>query len=69
MHIRKTLSIVALALGLSLTASADTSTKGGAGKGKPGDSCKVNADCDQSGRSQSCISSKCQLDPIPPPPT
>jgi hypothetical protein len=71
---RKTLAV--LLLGVSLTAFGDTSTKGDPkpGKGKPGDACKVNADCDQSGRVQSCVASKCQYQPtpphpVPPPPT
>jgi len=62
----------ALLVGLSLAAgvaAADTSADKKPGKGKTGDACKSNADCDQSGRPQSCKQSKCQLDPMPPPPT
>ncbi len=68
---RKILCAAALVLGLS-SASADTSTKGGpgkdttAGKGKTGDACKINSDCDQSGRPQRCRESKCELAPVHP---
>ncbi len=67
---------VGLFLGLSFTggyAAADTSTGGkkdpakdGGGKGKPGDVCKANTDCDQSGRPQRCRDSKCELAPVHP---
>lgn len=70
---------VALFLGLSFTAGyavADLAAdkkkepppKESAGKapGKTGDVCKVNADCDQSGRPQRCRESKCELAPVHP---
>jgi hypothetical protein len=59
----------ALLLGLALAAgyaAADTSADkepAKAGKAKPGDPCKVNADCDQSGRPQFCRASKCEFAP------
>ena len=77
MRKRKTRSFVwagALFLGLSLAAGvavADTSAgnKKEPAKGKTGDACKSNSDCDQSARPQSCRNLKCQLDPMPAPPT
>jgi hypothetical protein len=59
----------ALLLGLAVGAgyaTADTSVD--KKKAKPGEACKTNSDCDQSQRA-SCRGNKCQLEPIPPPPT
>ncbi|HZS35816.1 MAG TPA: hypothetical protein VFF06_03270 [Polyangia bacterium] len=59
----------ALLLGLAVGAgyaTADTSVD--KKKANPGQACKTNSDCDQS-RPASCINNKCQLDPMPPPPT
>jgi hypothetical protein len=76
MRIRR--SVVALFLGLSLASGvawADTSTGGkkDPAKGKPGDTCKVDADCDQSSGPHSCVKTRCRADkpekPYPPPVT
>ena len=41
----------------------------GGGKAKAGGACKADADCDQSGRPQSCRDGKCQAAPPPHPVT
>ena len=65
----------ALCLGLSFSgyAAADTSAdkpkppaKEGGGKVKTGEACKVDADCDQSGRPQRCRDAKCAPMPTHP---
>jgi hypothetical protein len=69
---RKILWASVVCLGLSLSAFADTSTKepGGGkqptGKAKPGAACKVDSDCDQSGRPLRCRESKCEALPVHP---
>ncbi len=54
-----------LAVGAGM-ATADTSVE--KKKAQPGGACKTNNDCDQS-RPTSCREHKCQLDPVPVPPT
>ena len=58
-------SISALALAAA-PADKKESTKEG-GKAKAGQACKVSSDCDQSARSQSCVSNKCEAQKIMPP--
>ena len=70
---RKILWAAVLSLGLAASVSADTSadkkkdpTKENGGKAKTGGTCKADADCDQSGRPQRCVDSKCELRPVHP---
>jgi hypothetical protein len=65
-----------LFLGLSLAAgyatadlSADKDNKKGTAKAKTGEACKRDSDCDQSSLPQSCIDSKCRINPPPVPTT